>query len=69
GNADNMINPDGSINTEHSLNPVPFIFVSDSGEAFKVADGKLSDIAPTILRRMEVAVPEEMTGSNLLKEQ
>ena len=69
GNADNMINPDGSINTEHSLNPVPFIFVSKSGEAFKVADGKLSDIAPTILRRMEVAVPEEMTGNNLLKEQ
>jgi 2,3-bisphosphoglycerate-independent phosphoglycerate mutase len=67
GNADNMINPDGSMNTEHSLNPVPFIFVSSSAEGFKVANGKLSDIAPTILRRMEVNIPEEMTGKNLLE--
>jgi 2,3-bisphosphoglycerate-independent phosphoglycerate mutase len=66
GNADNMINPDGSMNTEHSLNPVPLVLVSHDSEGISLRDGKLSDIAPTILRRMEVDVPEEMTGENLL---
>lgn len=67
GNADNMINPDGSMNTEHSLNPVPFIFVSASDNKVEVSNGKLADIAPTILQRMEVEIPNDMTGDNLLK--
>jgi len=67
GNADNMINPDGSMNTEHSLNPVPFMLVSEDTEGVKLSDGKLSDIAPTILNRMKVEVPEEMTGNDLVK--
>lgn len=67
GNADNLINPNGSVNTEHSLNPVPLVFVSNRGGEVKLADGKLSDIAPTILRRMEVEVPEEMKGADLFQ--
>jgi 2,3-bisphosphoglycerate-independent phosphoglycerate mutase len=66
GNSDNLINPDGSINTEHSLNPVPFIFISASEEKVKLQNGKLSDIAPTILARMGVAIPEEMMGNDLM---
>jgi len=66
GNADNMINPDGSPNTEHSLNPVPLVLVSQDLDGISLRDGKLSDIAPTILKRMEVELPEEMTGVDLV---
>lgn len=65
GNADNAINPDGSRNTAHSLNPVPCVYVTDNSDA-KVSDGKLADVAPTILHIMGLQQPKEMIGHNLI---
>ena len=65
GNADHAVNGDGTPNTAHSLNPVPFIYVTDNKQA-KVADGILADVAPSILHIMGLAQPEEMTGKNLI---
>lgn len=65
GNADNAINPDGSPNTAHSLNPVPVVFVTKETE-FELTDGILADVAPTILKRMKIDQPAEMTGKSLL---
>ncbi len=65
GNADNAINPDGTPNTAHSLNPVPFIYVTENKNA-KVADGILADVAPSILHIMGIPQPKEMTGKNLI---
>ncbi|MBD5342545.1 MAG: 2,3-bisphosphoglycerate-independent phosphoglycerate mutase [Bacteroides sp.] len=65
GNADNAINPDGSPNTAHSLNPVPCIYVTPNKEA-KVEDGKLADVAPTLLHIMGLPQPTQMTGHNLI---
>lgn len=64
GNADNAVNPDGSPNTAHSLNPVPFIVVDD--DIKHVENGILADIAPTILKMMGVEIPSEMTGRSLV---
>jgi len=64
GNADYALNPDGSPNTAHSLNPVPFIVVSD--RVSSVADGVLADVAPSILQLMGLPKPKEMTGRELL---
>ncbi|MCY7410329.1 MAG: 2,3-bisphosphoglycerate-independent phosphoglycerate mutase [Chitinophagales bacterium] len=61
GNADYMINPDGSPNTAHSLNPVP-LFMIGNNIPTKIKDGKLADIAPTILTLMGVEIPKEMDG-------
>ena len=66
GNADYAVNSDGSPNTAHSLNPVPVIFVSKNKQ-FKVASGILADVAPTILDRLNIPQPMEMTGNSLLK--
>ncbi|MCQ2230916.1 MAG: 2,3-bisphosphoglycerate-independent phosphoglycerate mutase [Paludibacteraceae bacterium] len=66
GNADNAINADGTPNTAHSLNPVPFVYVSDKPEA-KVEDGKLADVAPSILHVLGLEQPKEMTGKCLIK--
>jgi len=66
GNSDVIINEDGSPNTAHTTNPVPCIFVSKKAENFNIKDGKLADIAPTILRLMNIEPPEIMTGENLL---
>ncbi|MBQ3992797.1 MAG: 2,3-bisphosphoglycerate-independent phosphoglycerate mutase, partial [Bacteroidaceae bacterium] len=66
GNADNALNPDGTPNTAHSLNPVPFIYVTENKNA-KVEDGVLADVAPSILRIMGLPQPEEMTGKCLIK--
>ncbi|MGM0649714.1 MAG: 2,3-bisphosphoglycerate-independent phosphoglycerate mutase [Bacteroidota bacterium] len=64
GNADNAINQDGSENTAHSLNPVPVIVI---GNRFsKVKDGRLADVAPTILKIMGIDKPDEMTGNPLV---
>jgi 2,3-bisphosphoglycerate-independent phosphoglycerate mutase len=65
GNADYALNPDGSPNTAHSLNPVPIIVVSDRVAA--VADGTLADVAPTVLRLMGLSQPTEMTGRALVE--
>lgn len=65
GNADNAINPDGTPNTAHSLNPVPCVYVTARKDA-KVEDGKLADVAPTILKIMGIKQPAEMTGHALI---
>ena len=65
GNADHALNADGTPNTAHSTNPVPFIYVTENGNA-TVQDGVLADVAPTILHIMGLAQPEEMTGRSLL---
>ncbi len=65
GNCDNAINKDGTPNTAHSLNPVPFIFVSNNKNA-TVNDGRLADVAPSILQIMELAQPTDMTGTGLI---
>jgi 2,3-bisphosphoglycerate-independent phosphoglycerate mutase len=65
GNADFMINEDGSPNTAHSLNLVPF-FIIDRDWKGSVRDGKLGDLAPTILKLMGIPPPPEMTGDILI---
>jgi len=65
GNSDYMINEDGSPNTAHTMNPVPF-FIIDNKWKGKVMAGKLGDIAPTILTMMQLPIPEEMTGEVLI---
>jgi 2,3-bisphosphoglycerate-independent phosphoglycerate mutase len=64
GNADYMINPDGSPNTAHSTNPVPCILIDDDFKSIR--DGKLADLAPTILKMMSLPIPPEMTGEILV---
>jgi 2,3-bisphosphoglycerate-independent phosphoglycerate mutase len=68
GNADYMINEDGSPNTAHTLNPVPLILVDQHFKG-KLRPGKLGDLAPTILYLMELPVPAEMTGNLLIVEE
>ena len=65
GNADNAINPDGTPNTAHSLNPVPCVYVTSRKDAH-VENGRLADVAPTILSIMGIPQPEEMTGHSLI---
>lgn len=66
GNADNAENEDGSPNTAHSLNPVPFIYVTENKNA-KVENGILADVAPSICTIMGIEKPAEMTGRSLIK--
>ena len=65
GNADHALNDDGSANTAHSLNPVPFIYVTENKNAV-VENGVLADVAPSILHIMGLGQPEEMTGKCLI---
>lgn len=65
GNSDYMINEDGSPNTAHTLNPVPF-FIIDNNWNGTIQPGKLGDIAPTILTMMGLPLPKEMTGTILI---
>ncbi len=65
GNADYAINEDGTPNTAHTLNPVPF-FIIDNQWKGTIEPGKLGDIAPTILTMMQIPVPKEMTGNILI---
>ena len=65
GNSDMMINEDGSPNTAHTTNLVPFIVV-DKKDVMHVKDGKLGDLAPTILTMMGIEIPSDMTGEILL---
>jgi len=67
GNADHATNDDGSPNTAHSLNPVPFIYISDNKNA-KVKNGRLADVAPSLLHIMQLPQPEDMTGCNLIED-
>lgn len=64
GNAEFMVNDDGSVNTAHTTNLVPCILIDDDHNS--IADGKLGDIAPTILSIMGVPIPPEMTGNVLV---
>lgn len=65
GNSDYLINEDGSPNTAHTLNPVPF-FIIDKTWRGAIKPGKLGDIAPTILTMMKLSIPKEMTGEILI---
>jgi 2,3-bisphosphoglycerate-independent phosphoglycerate mutase len=67
GNADIMINPDGSPHTAHTKNPVPIIFVPSAPENATVQNGILADIAPTILSIMGLPIPSQMTGHVLVQ--
>ena len=64
GNADNAVNADGTPNTAHSLNPVPFIVVDN--DVKEVKNGILADIAPTVLKLMGIEQPACMTGTPLV---
>ena len=66
GNADNAVNSDGSPNTAHSLNPVPFVYVTDKTNV-KVENGILADVAPSICTILGIEPPKEMTGRSLIK--
>lgn len=65
GNADYMVNEDGTPNTAHTMNPVPF-FIIDKSWKGGIRAGKLGDLAPTILTMMGLAIPPEMTGNVLI---
>ena len=65
GNADHMLEPDGSPNTFHSLNPVPLVVTADAGPLRP--GGVLADVAPTVLALLGIAHPEEMTGESLTR--
>ncbi|MBC8150811.1 MAG: 2,3-bisphosphoglycerate-independent phosphoglycerate mutase, partial [Bacteroidetes bacterium] len=64
GNADKVLNQDGSPHTSHTLNPVPVIVIS--GDVKFLKDGKLADVAPTILDLLDIEQPIEMTGKSLI---
>ena len=64
GNSDYALNPDGSPNTAHSLNPVPVIVLGQENVSLK--NGTLRDVAPTIIDMMDISKPEEMTGESLI---
>jgi 2,3-bisphosphoglycerate-independent phosphoglycerate mutase len=66
GNSDYMINDDGTPNTAHTLNPVPCFFVTNEIETESIKNGKLGDIAPTILQLFGIEQPSEMDGVSLL---
>lgn len=68
GNADFAINSDGSPNTAHSLNDVPVVFFTENANNWEVKNGILADVAPSILNRLAIPVPIEMTGENLILE-
>ncbi len=65
GNADHAINADGTPNTAHSLNPVPFVYISNNKNA-SVESGRLADVAPSILKIMGLPQPADMTGKCLI---
>lgn len=64
GNADKAVNEDGTPNTAHTTNLVP-IYILGS-EADSVSNGKLADVAPTVLKILEIPVPAEFDGQSLL---
>lgn len=66
GNADHALNEDGSPNTAHSLNPVPFIYVGSHRDA-RLENGRLADVAPSLLKLMDIPQPADMTGHSLIE--
>jgi len=67
GNADYMINQDGTVNTAHTTNPVPLFVIDKDDTGLILKPGKLADVAPTILTIMGLPIPKEMTGDILIK--
>lgn len=67
GNAEQMVDKNGQPHTAHTTNPVPFIIVDDSRRKIKLREGKLGDIAPTILHIMGITQPDQMTGACLIE--
>jgi 2,3-bisphosphoglycerate-independent phosphoglycerate mutase len=65
GNCDFMVNRDGSVNTAHTMNPVP-LFVIGADDDLQVRPGKLGDLAPSMLKVMDIAIPPAMTGEQLV---
>jgi 2,3-bisphosphoglycerate-independent phosphoglycerate mutase len=65
GNADHMLEPDGSPNTAHSMNPVPLI-VTSPGLSLRQGEGILADVAPTVLAALAIEQPAAMTGRSLI---
>jgi len=67
GNIEEMLDDCNNPNTAHSTNPVPFILIGNEVKNLQLENGRLSDIAPTILHLMNIEKPQEMTGKNLIK--
>ena len=67
GNCDNAMNEDGTPNTAHSLNPVPFVYISKEHTDAQLEDGILADVAPSLCQILGVEQPKEMTGHSLIK--
>jgi 2,3-bisphosphoglycerate-independent phosphoglycerate mutase len=67
GNSDYLVNEDGSPNTAHTLNPVPWFLIANDYKG-NIANGKLGDVAPTILAYLGLPIPEEMTGNILIEQ-
>ncbi len=67
GNADHMLEPDGSPNTAHSMNPVPLI-VTRGGLSLRAREGILADVAPTVLELLGIEQPSAMTGRSLIED-
>lgn len=67
GNSDFLINADGSPNTAHTMNPVPCIFISPRAAKYRLRDGKLGDVAPSLLWMLELQQPAAMEGVNLIE--
>lgn len=66
GNADKMKNEDGTPNTAHTTNEVPILLLTADSATYQLKNGKLGDLAPTILKLMNVPIPKEMTGEVLI---
>jgi 2,3-bisphosphoglycerate-independent phosphoglycerate mutase len=67
GNSEKMIDENGGAHTAHTLNPVPLVLVDDSRRQVRLKEGRLADIAPTILEIMAIEQPQEMTGVSLIE--
>jgi 2,3-bisphosphoglycerate-independent phosphoglycerate mutase len=67
GNCEMMRNPDGSPNTAHTTNLVHFIYVAANASEYRLKDGILADVAPTLLDLLGLPIPKEMTGHSLLE--
>lgn len=69
GNAEELLTPDGRVDTKHSTNPVPFILYHPTDYHLQLQPGKLGDVAPTILNLLGLPQPAEMNGKNLVLRQ
>lgn len=66
GNAEEMLFPDGGVNTQHSVNPVPVVLIAAGAEGVGLRDGELRDVAPTLLELLGMPAPDRMTGRSLI---